>query len=213
MSWAEAFLEAKEDSSPMNAQIPKPEWQRIENWLIWIAVLGAALLLLAPLATGLEQVVPVDDKELSQPTPQPAPRQDGLPFTAWDVVQYFSTVLEMAPEKEKGGALVFENPQPTFPEDRWRIEIWAERKSVVVQFTAGGEYGMSLAREFFECPIFEQSESEQFYDMFSRAKAGPLTRMHRFTVSMAYKETSDLEVLVMKFTAPSAALTSTSATR
>jgi hypothetical protein len=192
----------------MNAQIPKPEWQRIENWLIWIAVLGAALLLLAPRAGGLEQIVSVDDQELSQPSPQPEPRMNGLPFTAWDVVQYFSTVLEMSPEKEQGGALVFENPQATFPEDKWRIEIWSERKSVVVQFAAGGEYGMSLAREFFECPIFERDESEQFYEMFSRAHGGPLARLHRFTVSMAYKETPDLEVLVMKFTAPGATLTS-----
>jgi hypothetical protein len=208
MVWGETFLETKEDSSPMNAPIPKPEWQRIENWLIWVAVLGAALLLLAPLATGLEQVALADDQELSQPTPQPEPRTNGLPFTAWDVVQYFSTVLEMSPDKEKGGVLVFENQQATFPEDKWRIEIWSERKSVVVQFAAGGEYGMSLAREFFECPIFDQSETEQFYEMFSRAQAGPLTRLHRFTVSMAYKETADLEVLVMKFTAPGAALTS-----
>jgi hypothetical protein len=29
--------------------------------------------------------------------------------------------------------------------------------------------------------------------------------MHRFTLGMTYKETPDLEVLVMKFTAPSAA--------
>ena len=195
----------------MNAPIHKTEWQRIENWLIWIVVLAAALLLLTPLATGLEQNVLVDDKELSQPAPPSELRTGGLPFTAWDVVQYFSTVLEMSPEKEKGGALVFENPQAIYPEDKWRIEIWTERKSVVVQFTAGGEYGMSLAREFFECPIFEQDESEQFYDMFNHAQAGPLMRMHRFTVGMSYKETSDLEVLVMKFTAPGAALSAVKA--
>ena len=111
----------------------------------------------------------------------------------------------MSPEVEQGGALVFENQQALYPEDKWRIEIWTERKSVVVQFTAGGENGMSLAREFFECPIFQQDESEQFYDMFNHAPAGPSTKMHRFTLGMTYKETSDLEVLVMKFTAPSAA--------
>jgi hypothetical protein len=189
----------------MNAPIHKPEWQRIENWLIWIVVLGAALLLLTPLATGREQIALAEGKEYSQQAPPPEPRTEGLPFTAWDVVQYFATVLEMSPEKEKGGALVFENQQAIYPEDKWRIEIWTERKSVVVQFTAGGENGMSLAREFFECPIFEADESGQFYEMFNHAQAGPLTKMHRFTVGMAFKDTSDLEVLVMKFTAPKAA--------
>ena len=64
---------------------------------------------------------------------------------------------------------------------------------------------MGLAREFFECPLFERDESAQFYEMFSDAQNGPLTRTHRFTVGMNFKETPDLRVLVMKFTTPNAA--------
>ena len=189
----------------MNAQIHKPEWQRIENWLIWALVLGAALLVLAPPAADFERVVSADEKPMSQPAAEPALRTDALPFTARDVVEYFSTVLEMSAEKGQAGRVVFENRQATYPEDQWRIEIWTEGKGVVVQFTAGGEYGMSLANEFFECPIFEREESEQMYQMFSNAQNGPLTRMHRFTVGMNFKQTADLQVLVMKFTAPAAA--------
>ena len=72
----------------MNAPIHKPEWLKLENWLIWIIVLAAALLLLAPLASGLEQKVLVDDKDSSQSTPSPQPCTGGLPFTAWDVVRW-----------------------------------------------------------------------------------------------------------------------------
>jgi hypothetical protein len=188
----------------MNAQIQKPDWQRVENWLIWIAVLGAALLILAPKAADFESLKTTGEKELVLPTPDPGPRLDGLPFTARDVVQYFSTVLEMSPDKGQDGRLVFENQQATFPEDRWRIEIWAEKKSVVVQCSAGGEEGMSLAREFFESPLFESAESQKFYEMYSRAEGEAVAKLPRFTIGMAFKNTADLEVLLMKFTAPGA---------
>jgi len=77
-------------STAMNAQIHKPEWQRIENWFIWTAVLGAALLVLAPRAADFECVWSADEKEMRPPAAEPAARIEGLPFTARDVAGYFS---------------------------------------------------------------------------------------------------------------------------
>jgi hypothetical protein len=127
-----------------------------------------------------------------------------LPFEAAEVVAYFSTVLEMSPEKGEDGATVFENPQAGYAEDRWRIAISTEGPGVVVQFVVGGDYGLSLAREFFECPVFERAESEALYGMLSRAQNGPVEHLPRFTVSLTYQGGVKLEMLVLRFTPPNA---------
>lgn len=189
----------------MNAQIHKPEWHRVEIWLIWGAVLAAILLVLAPRAADFDRAVSSNATETRPSVSVPATPMEGLPFTAWDVVQYFSTVLETSAEKGAGGAMVFENHQATFPEDRWRIAISVERKSVVVEFVVNGDYGMSLAREFFESPLFQRDESEQLYEMLGQAQNSPVKKMTRFTVGMTVKESSDQQSLVLRFTAPNAA--------
>lgn len=186
----------------MNAHIDKPFWQRLEIWLIWIAVLAAVLLLLAPRAADYDRLAGPVATEMRRPMTEPRLRSDGLPFTALDVVQYFSTVLEMSAQSGTGGALVFENHQVTVPEDRWRITISVERKSVVVEFVVGGDYGLSLAREFFESPLFERAESEQLYEMLSHAQNSPVKKLSRFTVSMSFKETTEQQQLVLRFGPP-----------
>jgi len=189
----------------MNAQIHKPEWQRIEVWLLGVAIVAAVLLVLAPRASDFDRALSSRASETTLSAPAAVPRTDGLPFTALDVVQYFSTVLERSAEKGAGGAMVFANAAATYPEDRWHIAISVERKSVVVEFVFSGDYGMSLAREFFESPLFQREESEQLYDMLAHAQNSPVKRLARFTVSMTHRETSEQQNLVLRFTPPNAA--------
>jgi hypothetical protein len=189
----------------MNAQIHKPEWQRIEIWLLGAAIVAAVLLVLAPRASDFDRTLSSSTRETSLPAPASVPQIEGLPFTALDVVQYFSTVLERSAEKGAGGTMVFENISATYPEDRWHIAVSVERKSVVVEFVFSGDYGMSLAREFFESPLFQRQESEQLYEMLAHAQNSPAKRLARFTVSMTHRETSQEQNLVLRFTAPNAA--------
>lgn len=183
----------------MHAQFHKPEWLRVEHGLIWAAVLAALLFFLVPRAAELERLVTAPAAETHLPQSPPERPALVLPFTAVDVVHYFSTVLEMSPVTEEGGARVFENYQVVHPEDRWRITVWAEGKGVTVDFTVGGDYGLSLAREFFESPLFVRAESETFYEMLGEAHNAPVKKMPRFTAAMTFTETTDLQKLVMRF--------------
>ncbi|MDR3403986.1 MAG: hypothetical protein P4L99_15930 [Chthoniobacter sp.] len=189
----------------MNTRIHKPEWQRIEIWLLWAAILAAILLVFAPRASDFDLGTSISATEIRLPAPESVPRSDRLPFTASEVVQYFSTVLEMSAEKGPGGTMVFENHQATVAEDRWHIAISVERKSVVIEFVVGGDFGMTLAREFFESPLFERGESEQLYEMLGRAQNSPVKRLSRFKVGMTYNQTTEQQQLVLRFTAPNAA--------
>lgn len=181
----------------MNTTFSRNEWQRIEHWLIWIAAIGILLFILVPLAADRADV-------------QRGPAEHGilpstkvrLPFTTWNVAEYFSTALEMSVDKRANGHLVFENQHGTVPEDFWHIEMWGEAESVVVQFTVGGDYGMTLAREFFESPLFERQEIERLYEMLSDAHNNPVARLPRFTVSMTYREQTNLQMLNLKFAPP-----------
>jgi hypothetical protein len=164
------------------------------------AVAAAAMFSLSLPAGGIEHLAAAPTVVTRVPQREEVTSALTLPFTSNDVVQYFSTVLEMSPEKAANGAMVFENYQVAHPEDRWRIAVWLEGRGVVVEFTVGGDYGMNLAREFFECPLFVPAESEEFYAMLNQARNAPVQRMPRFTVAMTFDRKSDLEMLVMRFT-------------
>ena len=123
-----------------------------------------------------------------------------LPFTAADAIHYFSTALEMSSEKTPNGGTVFENQHDPLPEDRWRIEVLADGKNVIVEFTVGGNYGFGLAREFFESPLFERDEFEHFYEMLSNAENAPVEKMRRFTVKMTLRDAKESQVLTLRFT-------------
>jgi len=181
----------------MNTTFSRSEWQRIEHWLIWIAAIGILLFLLVPLAADKADVqhVPAEHRI-------PPPQKVELPFTAWNVAEYFSTSLEMSVDRKPNGRLVFESQYGAFPEDFWHIEIWTESQSVVVQFTVGGDYGMTLAREFFESPLFEGRETERLYEMLSDAQNAPVAKLPRFTVSIAYRAQTNLQMLNLKFAPP-----------
>ena len=127
-------------------------------------------------------------------------RHGSLPFTAADAIHYFSTALEMSSEKSPNGGAVFENPHDPLPEDRWRIEVLAEEKNVIVEFTVGGDYGLTLASEFFESPLFERDEFEHFYEMLGNAKNARVEKMRRFTVKMTLRDAKESQVLTLRFT-------------
>jgi len=184
----------------MNNQLHGSQWARIEHWLIWVAVLVLLLFFLAPRAGSIDRVAVAPTVESRASPSEPVLPVLVLPFSAADAVHYFSTVLEMSPEKAANGVTVFENYQVAHPEDRWRIAVSTEGKGVVVEFTVGGDYGLTLAREFFECPIFVRTESEEFYAMLGDARNAPVKKMRRFTVAMTFAQTTDLEMLVMRFT-------------
>ncbi|EDY17920.1 hypothetical protein CfE428DRAFT_4659 [Chthoniobacter flavus Ellin428] len=191
----------------MNAQIHKPEWQRVEIWTLAVLVVGAILLVVPPRRADFDRSVAPSASEAGVPASLPrktAPQNEALPFTAADVVQYFSSTFETSAEKGEGNTMVFENHEVKSPDDRWRIAISTEGKAVIVEFTAGGDYGLSLARDFFESPLFQREESEQLYDLFARAQNNPVKKLPRFTVGVTYRQTSEEENLVIRFTAPNA---------
>jgi hypothetical protein len=169
--------------------------QRIKAWMC--AALAGALLCLPISASGVEQFAAL---------PNRIPHADftltpgKLPFSAADAVHYFSTVLEMSPERDADGTVSFENYHVSHAEDRWTITVRTEGKEVVVVFRVGGDYGLSLAREFFESPLFRREESERFYAMLNDARNSPSERMPRFTVRMQLTQDNDLLTLTLRFT-------------
>jgi hypothetical protein len=182
----------------MNAQIHKPEWQRIEIWLLWAAVFATMLLFLASRTSDIEHVVTVDSAEKSMPAGERVPRLDDLPFKAADVVQFFSKRLEVPAEKGAEGAAVFENHRAAAAADHWRVAVREEGKSVVVECPAGSDLGLGLMREFFDSPLFERRESEKLHAMLTRAPADSVTRMPRFTASMVFQQAAGLQILTLR---------------
>ncbi len=182
----------------------KKIWQRWETWLIAVAVLIAVLFVLPHRAGGAEFAAAPAVGATLPAKPAPGPR-DQLPFSVADVGHYFSTVLEMSAEKDPNGVIRFENLYVSHPEDRWFISIRAEGGDLVVEFRAGGDYGMNLAREFFESSFFERGESENFYAMLSDAKNGPKQKFARFSLQMQLRQSVDLLTLTLRFAPPLAA--------
>jgi hypothetical protein len=189
----------------MTSHPHKPIWQRCETWLIAAAVLIALLFILPHRAggAGSAEATPAVGTTLVTKPAEVSP--DRLPFGVTDVAQYFSTVPEMSAERGPGETIRFENLYVSHPEDRWFISIWAEGSDVVVEFRVGGDWGMNLAREFFESPLFERGEGERFYAMLNDARNDPKQKFPRFTLQMQLRETVDLLTLTLRFTPPLAA--------
>lgn len=124
-----------------------------------------------------------------------------VPFNAADVVRYFTEALEARPAATREGT-VFESPKGTNLEDQYRIVILQEGGEVVIHFSVGGDYGMNLAREFFECPLFKRKESERLYMLLNEAAKAPVMPMERFSVSARLWETRDRIHLVLRFFRP-----------
>lgn len=173
--------------------------------MIAVAVLIALLFVLPHRAGGAEIAAAAPGIGTTLPAKPDLPAPDRLPFSAAEVVDYFSTVLEMPAEGAPGEARRFENLHVTHPEDRWFITVWAEGRDVIVEFRVGGGYGMNHAREFFESPFFGRAESERFYAMLSDARNDPKQKFPRFSLQMQFRQTVDLLTLTLRFSPPAAA--------
>jgi hypothetical protein len=124
-----------------------------------------------------------------------------LPFTVDDVVRYFSSALGTEP-LASGKAVVFTSGASGIDADLYRIEVAREARAVVVSFRGGGDYGMTMAREFFEAPFFEREETLRFFSMLAAADAATTARLKRFTVRMQLVQHRDDFHLTMRFTPP-----------
>ena len=125
------------------------------------------------------------------------PRGSLLPFSATDVTTYFSSVLDKQPARGQGGAVVFEESKAAEPKHRYRVVIIKEHNDLVITFSAGGDTGMNLAREFFEAPLFRPNETQRLYAMVDHAQGAPTELLHRFTITMrmlAYPKNTRLTV-------------------
>jgi hypothetical protein len=130
-----------------------------------------------------------------------------LHFTAADVVRYFTSVLDMLPKRTREGSAIFEDNTSRWPEDHYRILIAQENGDVVVSFAVGGDYGMNLAREFFECGLFQRAESMRLYSMLNEAEKAPVAALPRFSVSMRSWETKEKVHVVLRFFRPGGSIT------
>jgi hypothetical protein len=127
----------------------------------------------------------LEHKPVNHPSEPDQPRQRSLlPFSATDVTNYFSSVLDKLPVRGQGSAIVFEESKAAEPENRYRVVILREHNDVVITFSAGGDIGMNLAREFFEAPLFKPNETQRLFAMVDHAQGAPTERLHRFTITM-----------------------------
>lgn len=186
-------------SAPRRIYLPHSIWGCLETWLIALFAFLVMLIALPQRAQGVEQFAAVPGVAVRVPAGDLARGPGKLPFSAMDVASYFSTVLEMSPERDAKGVASFENYHVSHAEDRWTITVRTEGKEVVVEFLVGGDYGLSLARDFFESPLFVRDESEQFYAMLNEAQNAPSQRLPRFTLQMSLRQTTDLITLTLRF--------------
>ena len=123
-----------------------------------------------------------------------------LHFTLADLVSYFSSALE-TDASASGGRFVFSGPADGNAQDIFRIAISEEREDLVVAFSGGGDYAMTLAREFFEAPFFTRDETLRFFTMLEESRGGPATaKLPRFTVRFTHIGHSDDFHLTLRFT-------------
>ena len=123
-----------------------------------------------------------------------------LPFTLADFVSYFSSALETKPSASDNG-FVFTGPANGHAEDVFRIAISEEAQDVVVAFSGGGDYGLTLAREFFEAPFFTRDETLSFFTLLDESREGSATaKLPRFTVRFTHIGHSDDFHLTLRFT-------------
>ena len=137
---------------------------------------------------------------LSRPTLPRTALPKTLHFTLADVVSYFSTALATKPSASDN-RFVFTGPAKGHAEDVFRIAISEEAQDVIVAFSGGGDYGLTLAREFFEAPFFTRDETLRFFTLLEESREGPATaKLPRFTVRFTHIGHRDDFHLTLRFT-------------
>lgn len=161
--------------------------------------LAATAFLAAPHLINLSERAAVAVIETPRPAPRPVAPRVSLPFTMSDVVAYFADALMMKPDHE-GGSVVFAGSANGHAEDVFRIAITPERQTLVVAFSGGGDYGVTLAREFFEARFFTLEETLRFFTLLDESRDDPATaKLRRFTVRFDHLEHSDDFHLTLRF--------------
>jgi hypothetical protein len=186
----------------MKAFMPEFPHRRVRADLS-IAFLGAAMFFSAPILIdyGHSAAVAVARSwPLHHQSPVQVPR---LPFTIEDIAGYFATALTIKPAQAPGGALVFEDRSSVYREQHFRIVVSSDSNDLLVAFTAGGDYGVSLLREFFEAPLFSKAESERLYKLLNSTDTARAATLPRFKVGLSELRTSDSIKLTLRFS-PSA---------
>ena len=161
---------------------------------------GVVLTVVAFFAT--RRVASITDRAMSvsHPPPPHAALPQTLPFTLADFASYFSSALETKPSASDNG-FVFSGPANGHAEDVFRIAISAEAQDLVVAFSGGGDYGLTLAREFFEAPFFTRDETLRFFTLLEKSREAPATaKLPRFTVRFTHIGHSDDFHLTLRFT-------------
>ena len=173
----------------------------------WMLLAGVVLMIVVFFATRraasfTDRATPVA-LALSRPTLPRTALPKTLHFTLADVVSYFSTALETKPSASDD-RFVFTGPANGSAQDVFRIAISEEAHDVVIAFSGGGDYGLTLAREFFEAPFFTRDETLRFFTLLEESRGGSATaKLARFTVRFTHIMHRDDFHLTLRFT-PSA---------
>ncbi len=171
----------------------------------WMLLAGVVLLIVVFFASRraasfTDRPAPVA-LALSRPTLPPTALPKTLHFTLADVVSYFTTALATKPSVSEN-RFVFTGPANGYPEDVFRIEIFEEAQELVVAFSGGGDYGLTMAREFFEARFFTRDETLRFFTLLEESREGPVTaKLPRFTVRFTHIGHRDDFHLTLRFTA------------
>ena len=151
-------------------------------------------------ASFTDRAAPVATTLLLHPSPPHTALPKTLHITLADLVSYFSTALATKPSGSDE-RFVFTGPANGYAEDVFRIAISAEAQDLVVAFSGGGDYGLTLAREFFEAPFFTRDETLRFFTLLEESREDPATaKLPRFTVRFTYVGHRDDFHLTLRFT-------------
>lgn len=138
--------------------------------------------------------------ELAVSRAKPFAATAALPFRTAEVIDYFTGALALNPKKV-GNSAVFQSPANEAVEDSFSIAVTEESHGLAVLFTGKGDYAMTVAREFFEAPIFNREESLRFFALLSEERRDQTEKLQRFTVRFQLLEHKDDSHLTMRFSA------------
>jgi hypothetical protein len=156
---------------------------------------AGGMLLLPPLAhdpaneqAPLETKVSFDHSPLRLPT---------LPFSVWQVLDYFNEAFGKRPFKTDDKSFVYADREN--PDEVAIITVSDLEASLGVVLLATGDYGVNYLREFFEAPFFRRPESEQLYMLLDGGPGIRSVALERFNVQMRISEAGRWLVVALEF--------------
>lgn len=185
----------------MNIQAPQlPNFHRLLVPLAITATAGALLIASAPMAALPTASWPAAIEAIF-PRTKPLSPAHSLPFSYQDVLRYLAVSLGVSPTQYGNTAVFSEQPNGR-EEDAYRVLVTLENQHLAVTFSGYGDYGMTIAREFFEAPFFDREETLRLYSLLEEGKPSQTVRFRRFTVRFQLQEHRDDFHLTLQFTPP-----------